>query len=87
MEIDEKINEIIQQAKEEGAYMEDFDAFEQAIYDQGFHNAIYSCCGIQASEVVLIVSIRTVDSYVGKSTVGKNTGDQNWRNSYGMGSS
>lgn len=41
MEIDEKINEIIQQAKEEGAYMEDFDAFEQAIYDQGFHNAIY----------------------------------------------
>ena len=42
-----------------------------------------SCCGIQASEVVLIVSIRTVDSYVGKSTAGKNTGDQNWRNSYG----
>ena len=40
-----------------------------------------SCCRIQASEVVLIVSIRTVDSYVGKSTVGKNTGDQNWRNS------
>ena len=41
MEINEKINEIIQQAKEEGAYKEDFDAFEQAIYDQGFHNAIY----------------------------------------------
>lgn len=48
MEIDEKINEIIQQAKEEGAYMkeeegaymEDFDAFEQEIYDQGFRNAI-----------------------------------------------
>lgn len=88
MEINEKINEIIQQAKEEGAYKEDLDAFEQEIYDQGFYNAIYfSCCGIQASEVVLIVSIRTVDSYVGKSTVGKNTGDQNWRNSYGMGSS
>lgn len=44
------------------------------------------CCGIQASEVVLIVSIGTVESYVGKSTAGKNTGDQNWRNSYGMGS-
>lgn len=42
-----------------------------------------SCCGIQASEVVLIVSIGTVESYVGKSTAGKNTGDQNWRNSYG----
>lgn len=41
MEINEKINEIIQQAKEEGAYKEDFDAFEQEIYDQGFHNAIY----------------------------------------------
>lgn len=41
MEIDEKINEIIQQAKEEGAYKEDFDAFEQEIYDQGFHDAIY----------------------------------------------
>ena len=39
-----------------------------------------SCCGIQASEVVLIVSIGIVDSYVGKSTAGKNTGDQNWRN-------
>lgn len=39
-------------------------------------------CGIQASEVVLIVSIGTVESYVGKITVGKNTGDQNWRNSY-----
>nr|DAP98134.1 MAG TPA: protein of unknown function (DUF4209) [Caudoviricetes sp.] len=38
------------------------------------------CCGIQASEVVLIVNIRTVDSYVGKSTAGKNTGVQNWRN-------
>lgn len=30
-----------------------------------------SCCGIQASEVILIVSIRTVDSYVGKSTAAK----------------
>lgn len=40
MEIDEKINEIIQQAKEEGAYMEDLDTFEQEIYDQGFRNAI-----------------------------------------------
>ena len=59
MEINEKINEIIQQA----------------------------CCGIQASEVVLIVSIRTAESYVGKITVGQNTGAQNWRNSYGMGSS
>lgn len=46
-----------------------------------------SCCGIQASEVVLIVSIGAVDSYVGKITVGQNTGAQNWRNSYGMGSS
>ncbi len=42
-----------------------------------------SCCGIQASEVVLIVSIGTVESYVGKTTAGKNTGVQNWRNSYG----
>lgn len=40
MEINEKINEIIQQAKEEEAYKEDFDAFEQEIYDQGFRNAI-----------------------------------------------
>lgn len=40
MEINEKINEIIQQAKEE-AYMKDFDAFEQEIYDQGFHDAIH----------------------------------------------
>ena len=31
----------------------------------------------------LIVSIGTVESYVGKSTAGKNTGVQNWRNSYG----
>ena len=84
MEINEKIDEIIQQAKEEGAYQDDFGAFEQEIYDQGFRNAIYiSCCGIQASEVVLIVSIGTVESYVGKSTAGKNTGVQNWRNSYG----
>ena len=41
MEINEKINEIIQQAKEEGAYKENFDAFEQEEYDQGFHDAIY----------------------------------------------
>lgn len=41
------------------------------------------CCGIQASEVVLIVSIGTVGSYVGKITVGQNTGDQNWRSKYG----
>lgn len=41
MEINEKINEIIQQAKEEGAYQDDFGAFEQEIYDQGFRNAIY----------------------------------------------
>ena len=40
MEIDEKINEIIQQAKEEGAYKENFDAFEQVIYDQRFRDAI-----------------------------------------------
>ena len=40
MEIDEKIDEIIQQAKEEGAYTEDLDTFEQEIYDQGFRNAI-----------------------------------------------
>ena len=83
MEINEKINEIIQQAKEEGDYKENFDAFEQEVYDQGFHDAIYFMLWIQASEVVLIVSIRTVESYVGKSTAGKNTGDQNWRNSYG----
>ena len=31
MEINEKIDEIIQQAKEEGAYMEDLDTFEQDI--------------------------------------------------------
>lgn len=41
MEINEKIDEIIQQAKEEGAYQDDFGAFEQEIYDQGFRNAIY----------------------------------------------
>lgn len=41
MEINEKINEIIQQAKEEGDYKENFDAFEQEVYDQGFHDAIY----------------------------------------------
>ena len=41
MEINEKIDEIIQQAKEEGAYQDDFSAFEQEIYDQGFRNAIY----------------------------------------------
>lgn len=40
MEINEKINEIVQQAKEEGAYTEDFDAFEQEIYDNGFRDAI-----------------------------------------------
>ena len=40
MEIDEKINEIIQQAKEEGAYKENFDSFEQEVYDQGFRDAI-----------------------------------------------
>ena len=39
MEINEKIDEIIQQAKE--AYQDDFSAFEQEIYDQGFRNAIY----------------------------------------------
>lgn len=42
MEIYEKINEIIQQAKEEGAYKENFDAFEQEVYDQGFHD--YTGC-------------------------------------------
>ena len=41
MEIDEKINKIIQQAKEEEAYKEYFDSFEQEVYDQGFRNAIY----------------------------------------------
>nr|DAV93629.1 MAG TPA: hypothetical protein [Caudoviricetes sp.] len=45
------------------------------------------CCGIRASEVVLIVSIRTVESYVGKITVEQNIGAQNWRNKYGMVSS
>ena len=37
MEINEKINEIIQQAKEEGAYTN----YEQVLYDQGFYDAIY----------------------------------------------
>ena len=83
MEINEKIDEIIQQAKEEGAYIEDFDAFEQEIYDQGFRNAISFMLWIQASEVVLIVCIRTVESYVGKITVGQNTGAQNWSSKYG----
>ena len=41
MEINEKIDEIIQQAKEEGTYQDDFGAFEQEVYDQGFRNAIY----------------------------------------------
>lgn len=36
MEINEKIDEIIQQAKEEKAYMEDFDAFEQEVSVQDF---------------------------------------------------
>lgn len=40
MEINEKIDEIIQQAKEEKAYMEAFDAFEQEIYDNCFRDAI-----------------------------------------------
>lgn len=40
MEINEKIDEIIQQAKEEKSYMEAFDAFEQEIYDNGFRDAI-----------------------------------------------
>ena len=35
-----EIDEIIQQAKEEGAYTEDLDTFEQEIYDRGFRNAI-----------------------------------------------
>ena len=40
MGINEKIDEIIQQAKEEGAYKENFDAFEQEVYDQSFRDAI-----------------------------------------------
>ena len=40
MEINDKINEITQQAKEEEAYMKDLDIFEQEIYDQGFRDAI-----------------------------------------------
>ena len=40
MEINDKINEITQQAKEEEAYMEDLDIFKQEIYDQGFRDAI-----------------------------------------------
>lgn len=40
MTINEKIDKIIQQAKEEEAYMEGFEAFEQEIYDQGFRTAI-----------------------------------------------
>ena len=41
MGINEKIDEIIQQAKQEKIYMETLDIFEQEIYDQGFRNAIY----------------------------------------------
>lgn len=41
MRINEKIDEIIQQAKQEKIYMEALDIFEQEIYDQGFHDAIY----------------------------------------------
>ena len=41
MGINEKIDEIIQQAKQEKIYMEALDIFEQEIYDQGFRNAIY----------------------------------------------
>lgn len=37
MGINEKINEIIQQAKEKGAYTN----YEQVLYDQGFYDAIY----------------------------------------------
>ena len=33
MEKKEKIDEIIQQAKEEGVYQDDFGAFEQETYD------------------------------------------------------
>lgn len=84
MEINEKINEIIQQAKEEGAYTEDFDAFDKRYMTKVFIMQFLSCCGIQASEVVLIVSIRTAESYVGKITVGQNTGAQNWRSKYGV---
>ena len=40
MEINEKINEIIQQAKEEKGYMEGFSLYGQEIYDKGFRDAI-----------------------------------------------
>ena len=40
-EIMKQAIKLAQQAKEEGAYIEDFDAFEQEVYDQGFHDAIY----------------------------------------------
>ena len=78
MEINEKINEIIQQAKEEGAYKENFDAFEQEVYDQGFHDAIY---------FMLWNPSERSCSNCGEEYCGENTGVQNWRNSYGMGSS
>ena len=41
MEINGKIDEIIQQAKEEGVYQDDLGAFEQETDDQGFGNAGY----------------------------------------------
>lgn len=87
MEIDEKINEIIQQAKEEGAYKEDFDAFEQEIYDQGFHDAIYFMLWNPSERSCSNCQYQNSRELCGKITVGQNTGAQNWRNSYGMGSS
>ena len=41
MGINEKIDEIIQQAKQEKIYIEALDIFAQETYDQGFRNAIY----------------------------------------------
>lgn len=71
MEINEKIDEIIQQAKEEKAYMEAFDAFEQERYTtMVFVMQFLLCCGIQPNKIVLIVCIKTAESYVEKSTVG-----------------
>lgn len=87
MEIDEKINEIIQQAKEEGAYMEDLDTFEQEIYDQGFRNAIYFMLWNPSERSCSNCQYQHSRELCGKITVGQNTGDQNWRNSYGMGRS
>lgn len=80
MEINEKINEIIQQAKEEGAYKENFDAFEQEVYDQGFHDAIYFMLWNPSERSYSNCQYQNSRQLCGEEYCGKNTGDQNWRN-------